>query len=180
MLKKASELRVEGKIPVFERLGQHIAPLAESTARTMLTKAFRPFMKNSTRVDLSSFARVISRFTYPGSPPPRREVVKFLYDLCCDEGHEKADPDLLVDMLFDKGGVHINRFGLPRMCLLLRTLDVLLLGRVRSSRKTATRRRLSPLCPTASSPPSLPLPLPHPQTSIHALSIDLLMRPKWM
>ncbi len=111
VLKKASELRVEGKIPVFERLGQHIAPLAESTARTMLAKAFRPFMKNSTRVDLPSFARVITRFTYPGSPPPRREVVKFLYDLCCEDGRERADPDLLVDMLFDKGGVHINRFG---------------------------------------------------------------------
>ena len=68
VLKKASEMRADGKIPVFERLGQHIAPLAESTARTMLAKAFRPFMKNSTRVDLPSFARVISRFTYLAAP----------------------------------------------------------------------------------------------------------------
>jgi WD40 repeat protein len=110
LLKKADEIRVDGKIPVFERLGSHLAPLAESTSRTVLAQAFRPYMKNGTRVDLPSFSRVLTRFTYPGSPPPRREVLAFLFDLCCD-GHDKADPDLLVDMLMDKGGIRINRFG---------------------------------------------------------------------
>ncbi len=110
LLKRAQELRVEGKIPIFDRLSNHINPLAESTARSMLNKAFRPYMKTGTRVDLPSFGRVLSKFTYPGSPPPRRDVMNFLFELC-SEGHEKADPDLLIDMLFDKGGIKINRFG---------------------------------------------------------------------
>ena len=165
---------------MFERLGQHIAPLAESTARTMLTKAFRPFMKNSTRVDLSSFARVISRFTYPGSPPPRREVVKFLYDLCCDEGHEKADPDLLVDMLFDKGGVHINRFGFAQD--VPAPTDT---GRPAVEKGPFIKKDGDPTPPITAVPyrvitPKSATALAAPSDFDPRLIDNLLMRPKWM
>ena len=60
--------------------------------------------------DEAAFARVLSKFTYPGSPPARKDVIKFVFDLC--KGKQAlADPDSLVDMIFDKGGFRLNQWG---------------------------------------------------------------------
>ena len=110
LLKRAQEVRQAGLISVEERLSKHAAPLAESIARSILSKSFQPYMSAGTRVEVSAFARVLTKFTYPGSPPPRQEVVSFLFNLCRN-GQERADPDLLVDMIFDKGGERTNKWG---------------------------------------------------------------------
>jgi len=110
LLKRAQEARMEGLIPAQERLSMHLAPLAESVARSILSKAFQPYMSSGPRVDSPAFARVLTKFTYPGSPPPRKDVVQFLFELCRD-GKERADPDMLVDMIFAKGGTQINKWG---------------------------------------------------------------------
>jgi len=47
--------------------------------------------------------------------------VSFLFKLCC-EGKERADPDLLVDMIFDKGGIRINRWGFAQQVQVSRSL----------------------------------------------------------
>eukprot|EP00605_Chrysophyceae_sp_TOSAG23-4_P002101 GSChrysophyteH1.ASY1.ANO1.2327.1 assembled CDS len=111
LLKRAQEARQEGLIPAEERLSKHLAPLAESVARSILSKAFQPYMKaGCMRVDEAAFARILSKFTYPGSPPPRKDVIKFVFDIC-RENQALADPDLLVDMIFDKGGFRLNQWG---------------------------------------------------------------------
>ena len=111
LLRKAVELKMEGKIALFDRLTKHANPLAESTARSMISKAFLPFMKNGTRVDFASFSRVLLKFTYPGSPPPRSDVAQWLFKSCGGSEKRGADPDVLVDMVFDEGGVRINKWG---------------------------------------------------------------------
>jgi hypothetical protein len=75
-------------------------------------------MKNGTRVDLTSFSRVLVKFIYPGSPPPRGEVCTWLFRACGGQVSadgsatgKGADPDVLIDMVFDEGGVRLNKWG---------------------------------------------------------------------
>ena len=108
--------------------------------------------------------------------------MKFLYDLCCEEGHDKADPDLLVDMLFDKGGIHINRFGFAQDVPAPTDTGRPEVGRGPFVKRTEILPRRSPRYPTGSSLPSPPLPLAAPSDfdprlidrSAHAPIVDIL------
>ena len=92
--RRATELRTEGKIPLQERMTHHLKPLAESTARSMLAKEFRPFQRpaggssssTALTVDFPNFSRVLHKFVYPGAPPPREDVMKFLFRCCLVDG----------------------------------------------------------------------------------------------
>lgn len=111
LLKKAMTLRNEGKIGRTERMSYHSSELAENYGRNMLVKAFVPYIKRSktNSVDLSAFSIVISKLIPPGGTPPTPSVIQFLYDACCLG--DKADPDILIDMVFNKTDSHINQFG---------------------------------------------------------------------
>jgi len=139
LLKKAMQMRLEGKISVSERMSYHTPQLAENIARNMLSSAFRPYtsrtVNNNTassnrvvetasshRVDYNSFAIVMGKFVARGGSPPSDTILKHLFRQCCDcdtstKGNKstvtlsKADPDILVDMMFDGSGSQINKFG---------------------------------------------------------------------
>jgi hypothetical protein len=113
LLKITHELRTEGKFSFQDRCGQHFNELAESKARVMLYKAFLPYTqgKKTTNVDFSSFKRVLNKFTSPGCPPPNEGLVRYLFNACACSERDRADPDLLVDMMFDKTNHEINKFG---------------------------------------------------------------------
>jgi WD40 repeat protein len=113
LLKITHELRTEGKFSFQDRCGQHFNELAESKARVMLYKAFLPYTqgKKSTNVDYSSFKRVLNKFVSPGCAPPNEALIRFLFGACACAEPNRADPDLLVDMMFDKRSHEINKFG---------------------------------------------------------------------
>ena len=57
------EMRLERKVPLEDRMGNHLNPLAESLARNMIAQAFKPYCRSTTRVDFTSFCRVLHKFT---------------------------------------------------------------------------------------------------------------------
>lgn len=127
LLRRATELKKDGKIALLDRLSQHANPLAESTARAIVAKAFAPHLtagSSSTRVDLAAFTRVLAKFVYPGSPVPRGDVAALLFTKCGGRsagagahraggagGAVGADPDRLIDLVFDQGGSRVNKWG---------------------------------------------------------------------
>ena len=118
LLRRVQELKTDGKIPLLDRLTHHANPLAEQTARSIVAKAFQPVLKpGTTRVDLVGFTRVLAKFVGAGGPVPRGEVAALLYSQCGgleSAGGKQAvgaDPDRLIDMVFDLGGMRINKWG---------------------------------------------------------------------
>lgn len=120
---KSREQISEGKIAKSERLKMKNSELIESIALDIFMKEFLPYMRNSkigqgtnSKVSFANFARVLSKFSSPGSPPPHRATLHYLFETCCDPGtyddvDAVADPAIIAGMVFDKGGEAINRFG---------------------------------------------------------------------
>lgn len=141
LLKRAMQVRLEGKLSVSERMSHHTPQLAENIARSMLSNAFRPYtsrnVNNNTstnnsrivetssahRVDYNAFSIVMNKFVARGGSPPSEFILKHLFRQCCDydtstQGNRsravevsRADPDILVDMMFDGSRSQINKFG---------------------------------------------------------------------
>jgi hypothetical protein len=95
-------------------------PLAESTARAIIAKAFNPYQSRGGRcgdvgrINFTSFCRVLSKFVYPGSPPLKENILRYIFDMCGnydDRQVEMIDSDILIDIIFDKGGGITNQFG---------------------------------------------------------------------
>lgn len=47
LLKRSMDLRLQGKIPLNDRMSQHLKPLAESLARDIVRKAFDPYVRRA-------------------------------------------------------------------------------------------------------------------------------------
>lgn len=46
LLKRANDMKKQGKIPQKDRLGKHLNPLVDSYARSLLAKEFAPFLRS--------------------------------------------------------------------------------------------------------------------------------------
>jgi hypothetical protein len=90
LLKRASQLRDEGKVNVQQRLSMHSKELMESIAKALLAKAFRPYafiegrpQRSDFCVSRGDFARVMRTFIFPGVPAPQTIVIDYLFLVCC-------------------------------------------------------------------------------------------------
>jgi hypothetical protein len=121
LIKQANALRLSGRIPISQRLSGTNTELTESIARDIISRLFQPYVQRGRsdataevfRVGYENFSTVLRSFEYPGSSRPTDDVLGFLFRRCgaSDVVSGGADPDILVDMMFDKGGGRINRFG---------------------------------------------------------------------
>ena len=133
--KRAMDIRSSNKLPSSTRLGQHTSSLIETIARDILTRAFQPYcnrlaVKSGSRggggggggggvlrVDFDGFSNVMKKFVFSGAPLVTNDTLMSLF-LSCGTGNGTSsraitsiDPDVLADLIFDKGGDKINKFG---------------------------------------------------------------------
>lgn len=112
LLRRASQMRDEGKVSVHQRLGMHSSELIETIAKGLLTRAFKPyvFLDGKPRVSdycvsRSDFTRVLRSFVFPGTPTPQTVVIDYIFVLCCSPSNlpasEKlASPTALITAVF--------------------------------------------------------------------------------
>jgi WD40 repeat protein len=114
LLKKVSDIKASGKIPRSEVLKAKSTEFTEDLVRRIVAKEFQPYLqgKSTTFVDFITFKRVMHKFVYPGSKPATDKVLLFLFQACSDDNNpDVCDPDLVLDLLFDKGGHKVNQYG---------------------------------------------------------------------
>lgn len=117
LLKKASELGIREKTALPERLSYHYNEFLENQARLLVARDFKPYQlssSGSTSINISSFKRVLSKYIYPGASPPRDDVYEHIFS-CCLGSADKANPDLLIDLLFSKEFKQVNDFGFSKV-----------------------------------------------------------------
>lgn len=98
----------------------HFTKLVEVFGRRLLAKAFSPYYKGSKTsgfVNLSTFSEILKQLSYQGTLAPRRDTLQLLFEMCSDPDADtsiengRADPDRLVDIMFDKGKQIQTQFG---------------------------------------------------------------------
>ena len=131
--RRAMDIRSSNKLPTSTRLGQHTSSLIESIARDILARAFQPYCTRLAgrsgagggggggggvlRVDFEGFSNVMKKFVFPGAPAVTNDTLMSLFLSCgstngsTSRATTSIDPDILADMIFDKGGDKINKFG---------------------------------------------------------------------
>lgn len=116
LVKIAGDIKKEGKVPLIERLSNHSMDLAEIKARDMLAREFFPYTtkRGATHVDFITMSRIIQKYINPGLPSPRTEILEYVYARCGGDlktDAPTADPNSLAEIIFDKGGHVVNKFG---------------------------------------------------------------------
>ena len=120
LVKRAMDVRGSNKLPSSTRLGQHTSSLVETIGRDILSRAFQPYVQRAAgnngalRVDLSSFSLVMKKFVFPGAAPVTDDTLRALFSACGSGNNSRTthvDPDILADLIFDKGGDKITKFG---------------------------------------------------------------------
>jgi hypothetical protein len=130
LLKRASEMRAHDRLPrgLFKH-GQHSSALFEEISRYILLKDFEPHVLKSSRgqnrdrdgVDFQSFCLVLKKYLSPGSQPLSEVAARILHTRCTadrdrgEKAQNKADPSVLLDLVFCKGGVALTEFGFTRL-----------------------------------------------------------------
>ena len=114
LLKKVSDIKASGKIPRSQVLKVKATDFTEDLVRRIVSKEFQPYLQGKAMafVDFITFKRVMHKFVYPGSKPATDKVLLFLFQACSDDSNpDYCDPDLVLDLLFDKGGHKVNQYG---------------------------------------------------------------------
>jgi hypothetical protein len=62
-------------------------------------------------VDYALFSKVILKFVPQGIEQPSDELMKYIYSCCIDGESNQANPNLLLDIIFDKEKERTNQFG---------------------------------------------------------------------
>jgi hypothetical protein len=129
LLKRSSDMRAHDRLPrgLFKH-GQHSSALFEEISRYILLKDFEPHVLKSTRgqnrgdgVDFQSFCLVLKKYLSPGSQPLSEIAARILHTRCTadkdrgEKAQNRADPSVLLDLVFCKGGVALTEFGFTRL-----------------------------------------------------------------
>jgi WD40 repeat protein len=117
LTKIVSDNRNSNKIPLANRLERTTTQLYEAEACHLILDAFAPYLRRAEGgggADYSSFCRVLRKYAYPGGRPPEEEVLEYVYLMCCldpGEPDRGANPQYLLDALFEKPKTQVNKFG---------------------------------------------------------------------
>jgi hypothetical protein len=130
LLKRASDIRAHDRLPrgLFKH-GQHSSALFEEISRYILLKDFEPHVLKSSRgqnrdgdgVDFPSFCLVLKKYLSPGTKPLSEIAARILHTRCTADrdrgvrGQNRADPSVLLDLVFCQGGVELTEFGFARL-----------------------------------------------------------------
>ena len=125
--------------------GQHTSALFEEISRFILLKDFEPHILKTSRgqnrngVDFPSFCLVLKKYASVGTQPLSEVAARMLYTRCTDtkkgtqfqgqsdmggadrdrdrgeRGQNRADPSVLLDLVFCQGGVTLTEFGFTRL-----------------------------------------------------------------
>jgi WD40 repeat protein len=120
LTKTVMKMRRDKQIALNDRLAQTSDQLYESQARSILMAAFSPYLKGSQKsIDFNGFVRALQKFSYPGVEAPSEDLYRFIFALCCDSSADdistaRANPSRLVEMMFERPRVEVNKFGFTR------------------------------------------------------------------
>ena len=109
--------RRNNKIPLSSRLERTTSQLYEAESCHIILEAFAPYMRRAesgSGVDYSTFCRVLRKYSYPGAQAPDEEVLEYVFLLCCIDPENPdlgADPQNLLDAMFEKPKSEVNKFG---------------------------------------------------------------------
>lgn len=117
LLAKARILVRTGKVLKRDRLSVKQSQLLEDLGEEILNREFGPYVRKSKQdgsvsVRFENFKRIVMKFSPDGAAVPSDDILQNLFFSCCrNENEDMADPSILCDMVFDKGGSIINKFG---------------------------------------------------------------------